>query len=302
MSWDTGKSKSKQPSKAAMGRVRKAFDADELKETCVTWDFTGHARRVELAPGVDGRERFYWHADNGSNILAVGHLDTVQDDRTCQVTDTAAGLLATSGGLDDRLGVYVILHMLPKLLGVKFDILLTTDEERGQSTAECFDSDKTYDWIVQFDRGGTDVVMYDYETRELCELVEKSGARVGSGSFSDICCLEHLGCAGVNWGVGYRDYHSPRSHAWLEDTFRMVARFEKFYRANKDVHLHYEQRPWDWWKGKDCDDGMEDGTRDGDSLIIEADCGHDVDIEDANDYVEMVGGFITCVPCAGVGG
>ncbi len=234
----------RQPTKRLRRCVRVAFDPDRLARLCTLDDFTEYATRVDLEPGSDGRPRFYYYMDNGSDVLGVAHLDSVQADGTCTITETSAGLLALSGALDDRLGVYVILDMLPKL-GIACDWLLTTDEEIGQSTAEEFWPDhKDYHWMFQFDRGGTDVVMYEYETPELCQLVEEAGARVGTGIFSDICLLEHLGCAGLNWGVGYEDYHSPRSHAWLDDTFRMVARFVKFYRANAGDWLAHEERRW----------------------------------------------------------
>src|SRR5690606_28494773 len=119
-------------------------------------------------------------------------------------------------------------------LGVKYYLLLTTDEVGAQSTARDFVEDnlgRSYNWMFQFDRGGTDVVMYQYETPEYAALVEAAGARVGCGSYSDIAELDGLECAGFNWGVGYENYHSPRSHAWLDDTFRSVARFVNFYEA-----------------------------------------------------------------------
>ncbi len=276
--------KRRQPSKAAKRRVREAFDADRLASICVLNDFSQYAERFDLADGRDGHKRFFYYKDNGSDILAIAHLDSVQDDGICQITDTAAGLLATSGALDDRLGAYVILELLPKL-GIKCDWLLTTDEEIGQSTAECFDTDKRYNWMFQFDRGGTDVVMYEYETEELVEMVEECGARVGLGSFSDICALDYLGCVGFNWGVGYEDYHSARSHAWLEDTFRMVARFVKFYEENAEWSLPYEPAPWMPFVPSN-------------SMLV-ADCGHNVDLEDPRSFIETMD-LIICVSCGGM--
>lgn len=254
--------KRRQPSRAARQRVRDAFDPEMLTDLCVRQDFGDYAERIDLEPSVDKygqRDRFYWYQDNGSDILAIAHLDSVQDDGTCIITDTTAGLLACSGALDDRLGVYVILDLLPAL-GVTCDWLLTTDEEIGQSTADEFVPNKKYKWMFQFDRGGTDVVMYQYETEYLAKLVEDCGAHVGQGSFSDICLLDHLGVAGFNWGVGYQEYHSARSHAWLDDTFRMVARFVKFYKANASVTMvddsfESHERAVDWSKwGDDPDD------------------------------------------------
>lgn len=273
---------SRQPSKKARREVRAAFDGEMLADICVMKDFSDYAERHDLSDGIDGHKRFYYYKDNGSDILAVAHLDSVQADGSCQIIDTAAGLLAVSGTLDDRLGAYVILELLPRL-GVECDILLTTDEEICQSTAEDFWPDKKYHWMFSFDRGGTDVVMYEYETPDLCDLVEEAGARVGQGSFSDICQLEHLDCAGFNWGVGYQDYHSTRAHAWLDDTFRMVARFVKFYNANATDALHHEP----YWRRKKHDDLEE---------WIEADCGHDVDMNDDRTFIES-GLTLVCYPC-----
>ena len=281
--------KRRQPSKALKRRVREAFDGERLQQICTMNDFSNYAERFDLEDSPrDGHKRFFYYQDNGSDILAIAHLDTVQDDHMCQITDTAAGLLATSGALDDRLGAYVILELLPKL-GIKCDWLLTTDEEIGQSTAECFDTTKNYNWMFQFDRGGTDVVMYQYENDDLVEMVNECGARVGLGIFSDICLLEHLGCTGFNWGVGYEDYHSERSHAWLDDTFRMVARFVKFYQENATLSLpyKYEEEP-DWAAAFVADAEM-----------LAADCGHSVDVNDPSSYFE-VDSMIMCASCGGV--
>lgn len=243
--------------KSKAERVARDFDAAALIDICTRQDFTPWAPRTELPPmrGSDGR--FYHYKDNGSKVLAVAHLDSVQDHPTCQVTETEAGPLVTSGALDDRLGAYVILDLLPRL-GITCDWLLTTDEEIGASTASEFgwadDERKPYNWMISFDRGGTDVVMYQYETDLLARMVEDAGARVGIGSFSDICYLDHLGCAGFNWGVGYQDYHGPRSHAWLMDTFRMVGSFVDFYAAHHDEFLAHAT--------EDRDDWLDDGTWD----------------------------------------
>lgn len=272
MSHDLSTPKRRSPSKQAKDAIRAAFDADALVSVCERDDFSFYAPRIELRP-ERAHKRFYHYADNGSNVLAVAHLDHVQADGTCQVVNTGAGLLALSGALDDRLGAYVILELLPKL-GITCDWLLTTDEEMAASTASDFPFDaddeliteKEYNWIIEFDRGGTDVVMYDYETPELVDLVRASGAQVGVGSFSDICALKHLGCAAFNWGVGYADYHGPRSHAWLEDTFAMVARFMKFHRANEGSFLAYEPAPpvrnHRWWEYADDTGRLNDWLRD----------------------------------------
>jgi hypothetical protein len=115
---------------------------------------------------------------------------------------------------------------------------------------------------------------------------------VGVGSYSDICALDHLGCAAFNWGVGYRDYHSARAHAWLEDTFRMVARFVKFHRANATTLLAhtYEPDPWADYEWSAVGD------------FIAGDCGHEIDLADDKTYVVQEGRYFVCRRCGEVDG
>lgn len=235
--------------------VWEAFDPAALKAIC-EMDETEFADDFGLTtvgdlwrrePGSD----FYLFKDNGADILSVAHLDTVVPDhqRMCGFIDTAGGPIVYSGALDDRLGAYILLDLLPRL-GIVHDVLLTVGEEQGQSTAECFNSEKPYNWMIEFDRGGTDVVMYQYDDDETADLVRACGAKVGQGSFSDIAFLEQLEIKGFNWGVGYADYHGPRSHAYLDDTVSMVARYLKFHEANAGEYLPHDAVSVDsWWGG-----------------------------------------------------
>jgi hypothetical protein len=187
---------------------------------------------------IAGDDNWFLYQDNGAEILAVAHLDTVMahSRRTANFAETAAGPVIFSGALDDRLGAYTILELLPAM-GIKYDLLLTVGEESGQSTAQFFAAEKEYNWMIEFDRGGTDVVMYQYDNAHVRELVSKSGARPANGIFSDISYMEHLGIKGFNWGVGYRDYHGPRSHAFLEDYWTMIGHYLKFHDANAETSL-----------------------------------------------------------------
>lgn len=245
-------------------KLRKAFDHDALARVC-----TMSERVFPLAYDMDivqidaGRRKrhpddnWYAHQDNGSSILAVAHLDTVAPahTRACGFLDTAAGEVVYSRALDDRLGAYIILDWLPAL-GIRHDVLLTVGEEDGQSTAEFFEPQKQYDWIIEFDRGGTDVVMYQYEDDATADAVEASGARVGRGIFSDIGYLEHLDVKAFNWGVGYRDYHGPRAHAYLDDTTMMMKHYLRFHEAQAgkqmphvdlfDVEARDDSAWWNW--------------------------------------------------------
>lgn len=239
--------------------VEQAFDREALRRICEMpeEDFVAaYGMQKVSTPGYlkDDPDEFYAYLDNGSDVLAVAHLDTVGQahQRACHFLDTEGGTVVYSRALDDRLGAYIILELLPKL-GIKHDILLTVGEEQGRSTAQHFWPDKDYNSMIEFDRGGTDVVMYDYETADIAELVERSGARVGDGIFSDISYMEHLGIKGFNWGVGYREYHSPRSHAYLDDTFSMVAKYLKFHEITAGRLLEHveKKRPWETWETED---------------------------------------------------
>lgn len=240
-------------------RVETAFDRAALKRICEMHE-RDFADAFDLTTVVidDPRqfptsENYYYFKDNGADVLAVAHLDTVvaSDLRLCNFVETAAGEVVHSGALDDRLGAYIILELLPAL-GIKYDILLTVGEESGNSTASAFSPEKEYNYMIEFDRGGTDVVMYDYEDENTRQVVKATGARVGHGSFSDISYLEHLEIKGWNWGVGYQDYHGPRSHAYLDDTFKMVAHYLRFHRTNHETYFPHERRlsQRDWWSSR----------------------------------------------------
>ena len=230
-----------------LDHIREAFDRDALRRICQMpeAEFAGAFNLDTFVVPQKAPADFYYFRDNGADVLAVAHLDTVgaPDTRQCNFLNTEGGEVVYSRALDDRLGAYVILDLLPKL-GITYDLLLTVGEESGQSTAAFFEPPKDYDWMIEFDRGGSDVVMYQYENEDTADLVERSGARVADGIFSDISVLEHLGVKGFNWGVGYQDYHSPRSHAYLDDTFAMVDYYLTFHAANTGTRLPHERYSW----------------------------------------------------------
>ena len=240
--------------KSPFKRVRRHFNQKDLKRVCEMneLDFAeAYGLDIEIVPDRQ-TDNFYLYKDNGSNILAVAHLDTViaSDKRTANFVSTQAGPVVFSGALDDRLGAYTILELMPKL-GIEFDWLLTVGEESGRSTAEFFDAPKEYNWMIEFDRGGKTVVMYQYDDSELRDLVRASGARPDTGIFSDISYMEHLEIKGINWGVGYQDYHGPRGHAYLEDYWEMMGYFLKFHEANKDTYLpHDRSSSGRWGRGR----------------------------------------------------
>lgn len=164
--------------------------------------------------------------DNGADVLAIAHLDYVE-----WAPPRKHGPIIRAPQLDDRLGVWVLLNVLPKL-GVKVDVLLTDHEEMGASTGQYFQG-KDYNWMFEFDRKGFDVVMYQYDDPYYVELLEKAGFVPGWGSFSDICLMDHFLVTGFNFGVGFYNEHTWKCHADIRVTIQQAKRFAKFWQAHK---------------------------------------------------------------------
>jgi hypothetical protein len=189
-------------------------------------------------------DTFYCFIDNGANVLAVAHLDTVQPATHFERLVLPHRNLVFSPTLDDRLGVYVILDLLPGLIGNRYDILLTTDEERGSSSAMYFTTRKRYNWMFEFDRKGDDVALYQYGYSEASKLLyERYKLPLSRGSYTDICELQHLGCFGMNVGVGYDDAHSLDACADMDVLKRMVSVFVGFFNDNHTKHFPFVPKP-----------------------------------------------------------
>ena len=184
------------------------------------------------------------YIDRGGDVLAVAHLDTV--DR-CMfnlkpvITKQYQNYRIDScPQLDDRLGAWMVLDVLPRA-GIKCDVLLTDSEEIGESTAQYFKPPKQYNWMMQFDRAGSDVVMYNYEDDELESLMKAYEYSVGYGSFTDICYLEEHNCKGFNFGVGYHNQHTDQCYANLSETWNSFRKVQSFYNDYKDTHFEHEK-------------------------------------------------------------
>lgn len=190
------------------------------------------------AYGADANKNIF--IDNGARVLGVAHRDTVQPFNGMYRKDNK---IFTST-LDDRLGVHTLLHYLPSR-GIKMDVLICDDEEIGRSTAQYWKppAGKEYNWIVEFDRTGEDVVCYQYDSVRMRKRLKESGFKVGYGSFSDICYLEDLGVKGFNVGVGYYNYHSKDAYFKIDEYLRQMDRFIKFYKKWHNVKLNHEVTP-----------------------------------------------------------
>lgn len=232
------------------------IDSRKLKKRCNQSIKSFHrlGETVQVSSG-----RCYTFIDNDSDILAVAHLDTVVRSRRFVQT----GDFVISGRLDDRLGVHIILDILPAL-GVQVDILLTEGEEIMQSTANWFRPEKRYKWIVEFDRSGTDVVLYQYEIQQAIDAVQSVGGIVGQGSYSDICDLQ-LDCCGFNFGTGYYRQHSSQSYAYLTHVNDMIHLFLQFYHKYKDTEFLFDDLDSglysDWYTDESCPDCQSSTTQ-----------------------------------------
>lgn len=205
------------------------INIEQLKKRCHQHVDTFKGERVDTPAGP------YFFIDNGADILAVAHLDTVLE----PLMFIEYPGFVTSPVLDDRLGVYIILDILPKL-GLKYDILLTTGEEMCNSTAQHFVPPRQYKWMFEFDRHGTDVVMYQYKNDETTKAVESVGAYVGLGTYTDLVDLDHLECVGFNWGCAYELEHTYSCYVDLGSCEYMIDLFVEFYRIYKDIQFKYE--------------------------------------------------------------
>lgn len=171
----------------------------------------------------------------------------------CQYIDN----LIVCPQLDDRLGAWVCMDVLPRF-GITCDVLLTTDEERGASTAKTFKppKGKQYNWIFSFDRAGTDAVTYQYDDDDWEKALRNSGFKVGHGSYSCIASAEHLGVCGVNVGVAYYENHTKHSFALVDRLWSQIECFKTFYDTHRDTRFKFER----WTAGRSVTDWLRKGT------------------------------------------
>jgi len=184
--------------------------------------------------------------------LLICHADTVLESSAYQY-DSRTGIVVSSE-LDDRLGIAVLLTIIQSsgkdcIHLSDCAILITDNEETGQSTSALFSKDCEQNpgrfgrpnWLMNFDRRGTDSVCYGYENDTFSSLLNHCGHTIGQGTCSDISRMESLGVSGVNVGIGYHNEHSLKCHAYLRDTLQSMLRAECF--CSQFHHLRLEFTP-----------------------------------------------------------
>jgi len=184
-----------------------------------------------FSPGqvVGMGKRKHVYVDNGSPILLVAHVDTVQTPRLNQDQCTGAGF-------DDRLGV-CLAHKLVKEYPAIFDLLLTDFEESGGSTAAFFNPTHEYNLVVELDREGGDYVDYGLASDELHDLLASYGFTKGRGSYTDICSMPQVECCKINVGIGTFNSHGKKSGYDKAVADLQIARLLSFIRDHHDTRF-----------------------------------------------------------------
>lgn len=222
---------------------------ERLKQFCAM-GFEGFKHYGEVVYSKDGRKSTlvkggaYIFQDNGSAVLGVCHLDYVNLPFHYAVADLG-GDCVFCPRLDDRLGVYLLLDVLPALVNVPYDVLLTTGEESGKSSARFFVPPRDYNWAFELDRRGLDAVTYGQDSKAFRAAIGAAGLSIGAGSFSDICLLDSDCCA-VNFGIGYHDEHTRICHAFGDDIIKQVGRAARFYNDNHRIQYIASASVYSW--------------------------------------------------------
>lgn len=170
-----------------------------------------------LKPG-----QFEFH-DNGADVLFVAHLDTVQDGvpKITKVNEKTREIYHPC--LDNRLGLLAIRALIPHFIKGPYDVLLTTGEESGKSTAREFARDHKdllgrYKVAVSFDRGFETPALYSsLRDKNWRDAITAIGFKPDSGSFSDTTILAEGGMRIINLPCGMRDYHGKKAYAKLAE-------------------------------------------------------------------------------------
>jgi hypothetical protein len=187
---------------------------------------------------LDSKNNIFVPSENDSKVLFVAHMDVVTDKPRFSMLEDKNTLISSK--FDDRLGIYAA-YVLKYKYKFDFDILLTDEEERCNSSAQFFKTDKKYNWMFQFDRAGNNhAVCYQYESDEAEKALNAAGLQMQMGSYSDICELSHLGCLGFNFAVAYYKQHSPNCYMKIDEYKNQLRKFMKFYNLHKDTHMPFD--------------------------------------------------------------
>lgn len=155
----------------------------------------------------------------------MAHLDTRKVPKIRRITDR----FIDGQGFDDRLGC-AWAYKLSEELGA--DLLLTDHEESGGTTGQ-FHKLKNYNWIVEFDREGVDVVTYDLDNPIFLKAL-KDYWKIGNGSYTDLCELKTDACC-FNLGLGHYNSHGRKAYINIKEMRDQINKFRHFFAEHKDI-------------------------------------------------------------------
>ncbi len=229
-------------------------DVRELRKCCLA-DDNGFDHLGTVIPNSNGNNNVFIKNQFGNDapVLAIAHIDTAvfgEADRN-KFLYSKEKQMVVCGSLDDRLGIWALTQKLPKFIGHRgYDILLTTGEESGRSSAKDFSVEaEKYNWIFELDRRGCDAVHYGFTSKPWLTALTDYGWDMSEGSFSDISMLEHGTVSAVNFGIGYNNAHSENCYAFMEQVTTQLMRVAAFYRmydGSRFKHTYKAPSPTKW--------------------------------------------------------
>lgn len=218
---------------------------NEMRKICS--DKPGSIARKYGFDEYDTRDGKAWFKDNGASVLAVAHVDSCHPFTHFSLAKMKSDTWIFCPTLDDRLGVYIMLDWLEKAK-IKVDILLTDNEEKGNSTARNFNFPhrRQYNWMFMFDRSGTDVATYQYGDTITKAALAKHGYTQSYGAYSCIVELDDLNCKGFNFGTGYYNPHSngPKEFTYASrvQLIESLHKFSRFFGEYRNTHFSHENK------------------------------------------------------------
>lgn len=246
----------------------------------------------------------------GADALLTAHMDTVHKETVKNVhRNTLDGdiILSSPQGIggDDRGGVFIIRHLLPKLIasGIRPAVLFCEDEEIGGigsgkfCRTEFITELSDLNFLIQLDRANShDAVFYDDDNQDFHKYVTRvTGYKEAQGSFSDISNLcPACGVSGVNLSVGYYNPHRLEEYVSVREMLRTADVTEKLIvdAHNNPQRYEYKEKRYtgafsnvyDWYCG--CE-----------FTYIDPDTGKTVsDIAEGDTLEECAGAFLMMHP------
>ncbi len=215
--------------------------------------------------------------DNNSDVLFVGHLDTVHkktDEKTKQVVQVEERYMRLPKSADKYqvLGADCATGILCTIVAVMRDFngVLTVGEERGCIGAN-FLAQNDPEWLmghricIAVDRFGTDQIVYQQMTglcasldftRELCNELDMGLKPNSEGIITDNGEWNHLISECVNVSAGYMGHHSIKEYVDYKFLLKLIGRLTSIdyttfeaYRDVEDCGYTEDEDPFGMFNG-----------------------------------------------------